>query len=81
MDKAKRADKIATAVLYIVSGLIVAILAFLLLYILIRGLPHVSWEFLTSPSKAYSTIQLCLSPIDYDDYQLTNFSWSRDLSI
>lgn len=53
MDKAKRADKIATAVLYIVSGLIVAILAFLLLYILIRGLPHVSWEFLTSPSKAY----------------------------
>jgi phosphate transport system permease protein len=53
MDKAKRADKIATAVLYIVSALIVAILAFLLLYILIRGLPHVSWEFLTSPSKAY----------------------------
>ncbi|OJG45864.1 phosphate ABC transporter, permease PstA [Enterococcus hermanniensis] len=33
--------------------MIVAILAFLLLYILIRGLPHVSWEFLTSPSKAY----------------------------
>lgn len=53
MDKAKRADKIATGILYAVSGLIVAILAFLLLYILIRGLPHVSWEFLTSPSKAY----------------------------
>jgi len=43
MDKAKRADKIATGILYAVSGLIVAILAFLLLYILIRGLPHVSW--------------------------------------
>ncbi|GAA2908554.1 phosphate ABC transporter permease PstA [Enterococcus pseudoavium] len=53
MDKAKRADKIATGVLYTVSGLIVAILAFLLLYILVRGLPHVSWEFLTAPSKAY----------------------------
>ena len=45
MDKAKRADKIATGILYAVSGLIVAILAFLLLYILIRGLPHVSWAF------------------------------------
>ncbi|MDT2759665.1 phosphate ABC transporter permease PstA [Enterococcus xiangfangensis] len=53
MDKAKRADKVATSILYTISGLIVAILAFLLLYILIRGLPHVSWEFLTSPSKAY----------------------------
>lgn len=53
MDKAKRADKIATGVLYVISALIVAILAFLLLYILVRGLPHVSWEFLTSPSKAY----------------------------
>ena len=47
MDKAKRADKIATGVLYVISGLIVCILAFLLLYILIRGLPHISLEFLT----------------------------------
>ena len=27
----------------------------MLLYILFRGLPHVSWHFLTSPSKAYQT--------------------------
>lgn len=53
MDKAKRADKIATGVLYFISGLIVCILAFLLLYILVRGLPNISWSFLTSPSKAY----------------------------
>ncbi|MGO2893201.1 MAG: phosphate ABC transporter permease PstA, partial [Enterococcus devriesei] len=33
MDKAKRADKIATVILYTVSAVIVAILAFLLLYI------------------------------------------------
>lgn len=50
---AKRSDKIATGVLYAVAGIIVLILASLLLYILVRGIPHISWEFLTSPSKAY----------------------------
>jgi phosphate transport system permease protein len=50
---AKRSDKIATGILYAVAGIIVLILASLLLYILVRGVPHISWEFLTSPSKAY----------------------------
>ncbi|MGC4682767.1 PstA family ABC transporter permease [Enterococcus faecium] len=50
---AKRSDKIATGVLYVVSGIIVLILAALLLYILVRGIPHISWSFLTEPSKAY----------------------------
>ena len=50
---AKRSDKIATGVLYAVAGIIVLSLASLLLYILVRGIPHISWEFLTSPSKAY----------------------------
>lgn len=50
---AKRSDKIATGVLYTVAGIIVLILASLLLYILVRGIPHINWEFLTSPSKAY----------------------------
>lgn len=49
----KRVDKIATGILYAISGVIVLILAAMLLYILFRGLPHVSWKFLTSPSKAY----------------------------
>lgn len=52
---AKKIDKIATGVLYTISGIIVFILAAMLLYILLRGLPHVSWHFLTSPSKAYQT--------------------------
>lgn len=52
---AKKIDKIATGVLYAVSGIIVFILVAMLLYILFRGLPHVSWHFLTSPSKAYQT--------------------------
>ena len=50
---AKKMDKIATVVLYIISATIVLILAALLLYILIRGIPHISWEFLTQPSKSY----------------------------
>ena len=49
----KKVDKIGTNVLYGISGIIVIILASLLLYILVRGLPHISWHFLTSPSKAY----------------------------
>lgn len=52
---AKKIDKIATGVLYAISGIIVFILAAMLLYILLRGLPHVSWHFLTSPSKSYQT--------------------------
>ena len=50
---AKRSDKIATGVLYAVAGIIVLILASLLLHILVRGVPHINWEFLTSSSKAY----------------------------
>ncbi len=50
---AKRSDKIATGVLYAVAGVIVLILASLLLYILVRAIPHINWEFLTSSSKAY----------------------------
>jgi len=49
---AKKADKIATGILYAVSGVIVLILAALLIYILARGIPHISWEFLTQPSRA-----------------------------
>lgn len=49
----KKWDKVATGVLYAVAVAIIAILAFLLLYILIEGLPHVSWHFLTSPSSSF----------------------------
>ena len=54
---AKRMDKIATGVLYAISGIIVAILASLILYILVRGLPHVSWHFLTGKSSSYQALK------------------------
>jgi phosphate transport system permease protein len=50
---AKTIDKIMTAALYAVAGIIVLLLAGLLGYILFQGLPHVSWHFLTSPAKSF----------------------------
>ena len=50
---AKKLDKLATGILYTIASIIVAILASLILYILVRGLPHVSWSFLTGKSSSY----------------------------
>lgn len=48
---AKRIDKVATGILYALSAIIIAILAFLLIYILVKGLPYVSWKFITTESN------------------------------
>ncbi|MCK3982331.1 phosphate ABC transporter permease PstA [Streptococcus suis] len=50
---AKKFDKLAAGILYSIAGVIVVILTSLILYILLRGLPHVSWDFLTSKSSSY----------------------------
>ncbi|GAB7168456.1 hypothetical protein TUA1478L_04520 [Lactiplantibacillus plantarum] len=50
---AKRIDKIATGVLYGVAAFVVIILVALLGYILIQGVPKISWHFLTSPALAF----------------------------
>lgn len=50
---AKKVDRLATGILYSIAGIIVAILTSLILYILLRGLPHVSWSFLTGKSSSY----------------------------
>ncbi|MBM7544405.1 phosphate ABC transporter permease PstA [Periweissella beninensis] len=51
--QAKTVNKIATGVLYIIAGLVILILAALLGYILVNGVPHLSWHFLTAPSRAF----------------------------
>ncbi len=51
---AKRSDKIATGVLYAISGIIVLILASLLLYILVRGVPHIFLGFFNETFKSLS---------------------------
>ena len=81
---AKKMDKLATGVLYTIAGIIVAILASLILYILVRGLPHVSWKFLTGQSSSYQAgggigIQLFVSY--YLDYFHSFINGSRNLLI
>lgn len=51
---AKKADRVATGVLYGVSVLICILLAALILYILGRGVPHISWHFLTAPADSFA---------------------------
>lgn len=51
---AKQADKVATIVLYGIAGSVILILAALLGYILIQGVPHLSWHFLTAPATAFT---------------------------
>ncbi|MGT2960161.1 phosphate ABC transporter permease PstA [Streptococcus caballi] len=50
---AKKIDKLATGILYTIAGIIIAILASLLLFILVKGLPHINWHFLTGRSSSY----------------------------
>lgn len=50
-DKKRPSDLILTLLIYFAAGVTVCILIGIILYILINGLPYVSWEFLSS---AYS---------------------------
>ncbi|MGK4059114.1 phosphate ABC transporter permease PstA [Loigolactobacillus coryniformis] len=49
----KQQDKLATGILYAIAGIIILVLASLLGFILIQGLPHVTWHFLTTPARAF----------------------------
>ncbi|WP_211088809.1 phosphate ABC transporter permease PstA [Listeria innocua] len=49
----KTKDKIATGVFYAIAVLIVIILAGLLGYILVKGVPQLSWKFLTTPPQSF----------------------------
>lgn len=46
-------NKVAIGVLYGIAGVVVLILLALVGYILVSGLPKVSWHFLTTPAKAF----------------------------
>ncbi|SFB26831.1 phosphate ABC transporter membrane protein 2, PhoT family (TC 3.A.1.7.1) [Cohnella sp. OV330] len=50
--KAKSVDRIMTGVIVGIGFLIIALLAALLGYLLIRGVGHISWHFLTSPPES-----------------------------
>ncbi|MBU3829098.1 MAG: phosphate ABC transporter permease PstA [Candidatus Lactobacillus pullistercoris] len=50
---AKNRDKIATWIIYFFVGIVVLILVGILGNILITGLPHLSWHFLSSEASSY----------------------------
>ncbi|APX71129.1 phosphate ABC transporter permease PstA [Companilactobacillus allii] len=50
----KRTDKIATGIIYCLVAMVIMILIFLLGYILINGVPDISWHFLTSQAQSFS---------------------------
>ncbi|MGT2749913.1 phosphate ABC transporter permease PstA [Streptococcus orisasini] len=50
---AKKLDKLVTGILYTIAGIIIAILASLLFFILMRGIPSINWHFLTGRSSSY----------------------------
>ncbi|GAD15553.1 phosphate ABC transporter permease PstA [Lentilactobacillus otakiensis] len=54
MNRTQKQSRFAIACLKAVAGFVVLILAFLIGYIFITGLPNVSWHFLTSPAKAFN---------------------------
>lgn len=51
---AKKSDKLATIILFSIAGFVILILSALLGYILIQGIPHLSWHFLTSPAESFT---------------------------
>ncbi|CUS25941.1 phosphate ABC transporter, permease protein PstA [Paucilactobacillus oligofermentans DSM 15707 = LMG 22743] len=51
---AKRSDHLATGLIYTFVAIVVLILFGLIGYILVSGVPHLSWHFLTTPSKAFA---------------------------
>lgn len=52
MISSKTTNRIATSLIFVLSGIVVLILAFLVGYILYNGLPNVTWHFLTTPSSS-----------------------------
>lgn len=53
MNNTKFQNKVAITIIRVIAGLVVLILAFLIGRILLQGLPHVSWHFLTAPSESF----------------------------
>jgi phosphate transport system permease protein len=51
--QAKTVNKIATGVIYTISAIVVLLLVGMLGFILVRGVPHISWSFITTPSRAF----------------------------
>ncbi len=52
MLNAKKTNQLAMGIIYVLVGLVVLILFGLLGYIILSGLPHISWQFLNSAAQS-----------------------------
>ncbi|ATF26179.1 phosphate ABC transporter permease PstA [Brochothrix thermosphacta] len=50
----KLKDRFATSILYVIAGIICALLLGIIGYVLVLGVPQISWNFLTAPSESFS---------------------------
>lgn len=50
---AKTADKVATGLIYAIAASVALVLVAMLAFILARGLPHLSWHFLTGAARSF----------------------------
>ncbi|AXH99418.1 phosphate ABC transporter permease PtsA [Sporosarcina sp. PTS2304] len=50
---AKKKDQLATTLLYAVAGIIITVLAGLLGFVFVKGMPQLSWQFITSPPQIF----------------------------
>ena len=50
---AKRVDKLATISLYAIAVVIIALLASLIGFVFVQGIPQISWQFITSPPQIF----------------------------
>ena len=51
MKKARRSENAARAVIWAAALLVMGVLLFIIAHVLIKGLPVLSWEFLTAPTR------------------------------
>ena len=50
---AKSKDQLATAGLYVIVAIIIMILAGLLGFVFVKGIPQINWQFITSPPQIF----------------------------
>ena len=55
MQKAEKQDRLATGLILGLAGIAALIVISLVAYLLITGLPHVSWHFLTSSASSFTS--------------------------
>ena len=55
----EKVDRLATVIILTLTGLVGLVLFALLAYLLLSGIPHISWHFLTSSAESFRSGGIC----------------------